>query len=156
LEVDKGLWQDREFVRCVVQSVDCPEYFPLEMQRTKRVGGLLELIELLQPKIPIPSEHTHEPTVHSGTESQERSPAAEQSTSNKPYPKPETYARDQWIYENIQSHTFHTLSLALKEQAKIERWQIISSRNGFKKTAKRYADFHRLPERGFQQAPVTD
>ena len=67
-----------------------------------------------------------------------------------PYPMPGTYERDKWIYENIeQVDCCDTLSRKLKEQAKKRKWQIIGSRNGFKKAADRYANFHKLPIRRF-------
>ncbi len=86
------------------------------------------------------------------------SPRADGRTADptQPYPTPDLYARDKWIYENIQSHTRHSLSLALSKKARIEKWQIISSRNGFKKAANRYAKYHGLPERTFRKAPVND
>lgn len=67
----------------------------------------------------------------------------------KQYPSPQTYGRDKWIYENITSHTCHALSQKLKNRAKQNKWEIISSRNGFKKAADRYADFHTLERRRF-------
>ena len=67
-----------------------------------------------------------------------------------PYSMPLTYARDKWIYDNIHKNTSDTLSRKLKTKARKEKWQIISSRNGFKKAADRYADFHSLEERRFR------
>lgn len=66
------------------------------------------------------------------------------------YPNPGTYARDMWIYDSIHRFSCDTLSRKLKEKAKAERWTIISSRNGFKKAADRYADFHKLERRRFK------
>ena len=155
LEVDKALWQDREFVRCVVQSIDGPEYFPLEMQRIGRVGAFVQLIELLQPAIAGADEDSHESTIRGGAEDSEKAELAEQSKPNGPYPKPATYARDQWIYKNIQSHTCRSLSLALSKRAKKEKWIIIKSRNGLRNAANRYAKHHGLPARGYSTTPVT-
>lgn len=59
------------------------------------------------------------------------------------------YARDKWIYEHISSHCRKSLKLALKPVANQNGWQIISTPNGLKKSADRYATFHNLPPRRF-------
>lgn len=71
------------------------------------------------------------------------------------YSSPQNYARDQWIYDHVHQNSCHTLSLKLKKKAKTEKWTIISSRNGFKKGADRYADFHKMERRRFKDDRVS-
>ena len=66
------------------------------------------------------------------------------------YPSAKTYARDEWIYKNIHLNSYDTLSRGLVEKSKSAKWEIISSRNGFKKAADRYADFHKREHRRFK------
>jgi hypothetical protein len=72
----------------------------------------------------------------------------------KPYPTPETYARDQWIFENIQNHTCRSLSLELKRQSVPKKWIVISSRNGLKVAADRYANHHGFDPRRFSKGSI--
>ena len=65
------------------------------------------------------------------------------------YPLPGNYARDKWIYEKFNKHDCHSLSLKLKKKVAREKWVIITSRNGFKKAADRYAKFHGFSKRRF-------
>jgi hypothetical protein len=67
------------------------------------------------------------------------------------YPSAKTYARDEWIYKNIHLNSCDTLSVKLKKKAKIEKWAIISSRNGLKKAADRHADYHKKEKRRFKK-----
>ncbi|MCO6045913.1 hypothetical protein NG895_18595 [Aeoliella sp. ICT_H6.2] len=101
-------------------------------------------------------ESAHETTVQTGeaigTTPAARTGAAAEATGTKPkpeYPNPPTYARDKWLYENIESCSFTDLQLKLKQVAKRERFVIITSRPGIKKAADRYATFHQLPVRRF-------
>jgi hypothetical protein len=147
VSVKRDLLDDRDFLRCVVRSIDYPAYLPSELLREKTGDALLEFVAQLEP--PNPSDRAV-----LGRDAAE-TPAGPVVPQNE-YPSPNTYARDKWIYENIQEHTCHSLSLALKEKATTEKWQIISSRNGFKKAANRYAVFRGLPERVFRKTTVTE
>jgi hypothetical protein len=69
-----------------------------------------------------------------------------------PYLAPDLYARDKWVYENIDLNTHRALSLALEDRAKVEHWETLSWRNAFKKSADRYADYHGLPRKAFKGA----
>ena len=64
---------------------------------------------------------------------------------SKPYRWLKDYARDNWIYENYGTMTHNAMSLELEKRKKTDGWKPLSSPNGIKKAAKRYADFHGLP-----------
>jgi hypothetical protein len=65
------------------------------------------------------------------------------------YPAPQHYARDKWIYEKIATMNYAALSLEIKTISQKNRWDIITSRNGFKDSADRYANFHSLDLKRF-------
>jgi hypothetical protein len=68
----------------------------------------------------------------------------------KPYSNPPTYARDKWIYDNIEGcKSFRMLQLAMEKIARREQFELLTSGQGFKNAADRYADFHGLPKRRF-------
>ena len=69
-----------------------------------------------------------------------RTPTAIESPES--YKWPASYERDKWIYENIPEHSFSDTVTALEKLAIKKNWDLVTSRNGLKKVAKRYADFH--------------
>lgn len=70
-------------------------------------------------------------------------------TTGDPYPTPNNYARDKWIYENIDRYSCAKLSVKLKETGKPHHWALVTSRNGLKDAAKKYAGYAGLPVKGF-------
>jgi hypothetical protein len=67
----------------------------------------------------------------------------------KEYPTPHNYALDKWIYENIDRFECAELSVELKAKGKPHHWVLITSRNGFKNAARKYAEFAEEPHKGF-------
>lgn len=116
-----------------------------QMQREAQVEGKSETAQM-QNKLKRILDFNRE--LRDGKASGDVAPQP-QIAASTPYPKPQTYSRDKWIYENIGKNTCDTLSCKLREKAKAEKWEIISSRNGFKKAADRYAEFHSLRKRRF-------
>ncbi len=72
------------------------------------------------------------------------------SGSIEPYSHPDEYERDKWIYENIDCHSFEELSQKLNILARQKNWNVITSRNGFKKRADAFSTFHNLPGKRFR------
>ena len=98
--------------------------------------------DLIRKKSTIAGDDEAEPT-------KPTAPTKADASREESYPTPQSYGRDKWIYENIGQNTCDTLSRKLREKAKVKKWDIISSRNGFKKAADRYADYHSLEKRRF-------
>ena len=87
--------------------------------------------------------------LESDTDQGSQPPGHAETNAADGYSPPNHYARDKWIYENIDKHSCSELSVKLKEAAKPHHWQLISSRNAFKNAAEKYATFAGLTKKGF-------
>ncbi len=68
-----------------------------------------------------------------------------QLSNRREYSVPSECERDKWIYEHFGPMTFDDLSVELGFFAEKKKWKAITSRNGIKSAARRYADHHSLP-----------
>ena len=78
-----------------------------------------------------------------------RTPTAIESPES--YKWPASYERDKWIYDYIPKHSCSDTVTALEKLAIKKNWDLVTSRNGLKKAAKRYADFHGFESVNFSQ-----
>ena len=62
------------------------------------------------------------------------------------YPLPDQYERDKWIFENVPKMSFRNTVTSLERLAVKKAWYPISTRNGLKKCARRFAAFHGIEE----------
>jgi hypothetical protein len=126
-----------DFCGHFLKYMDTPDILVRSYLNTVSGEGLLEWVDSLEPR-----------QGHLANDAVQRGSVPDPTPTNS-YPTPHTYARDKWIYDNIEAHDCHSLSLKLKRVAKRNKWEIISSRNGLKKSADRYADSHGLPRRRY-------
>ena len=62
------------------------------------------------------------------------------------YPLPDKYERDKWIFENVPKMSFRETVTSLENLAVKKGWYSVSTRNGLKKCARRFARFHGFEE----------
>lgn len=67
----------------------------------------------------------------------------------KPYPDPKKLPQDKWIFENIIRLSFKEMNAQYAAIRGQNGWTKITSKNGFKKRADVYADYHDKPRRRF-------
>jgi hypothetical protein len=130
VEVAPQWFEEPDFRKRVLENLDTP--CDILRPYLREVSGkcLLGFADRLEPKVTQPAPNTPD-------------------GPPKGYSKPNLYGRDQWIYENIGRDDYQSLSAKFKEAARRPKWEMISSRNGFKNSADRYAGFHRLPRGRF-------
>ena len=69
------------------------------------------------------------------------------SPTTETYKWPDEYERDNWIYQNIDKNSYRDTVTKLKKLSEDKKWNLVESRNGIKKIAKRFAEFHQCEEK---------